>query len=227
MSIVKFSPSLMCMDILNVQEQIEKLNKYADFYHIDIMDGHYVKNLSFSPHFVKSIRHITNVPLDCHLMVTNPSDYIDELIQAGANYICPHAETLNAIAFRSIYKIHDAGLKAGVVLNPETPIEYIKEYIHLLDKITIMTIDPGFVGQPFLKEMLKKIKALQELKKEYGYSYLIECDGSANKKTFKDLYQAGVEVFIIGNSGLFSLDNDIDIAWHKMKEIFKAEIQNN
>lgn len=223
MSKTKFSPSLMCMDLLDIKNQIETLNKHADLYHIDIMDGHYVKNLAFSPDFIKAIKKITTVPLDCHLMVTNPSDYIDVLAEAGADYICPHAETLNSIGFRTINRIKELGCKVGVVLNPETPIEYIQHYIHLLDKITVMSVDPGFAGQPFIREMLDKIKKLKELKFENGYKYLIEIDGSANKNTFKELNEAGIEVFIVGASGLFNLCDNIEDSWNKMQEIFDEE----
>ncbi|NLP28304.1 MAG: ribulose-phosphate 3-epimerase [Clostridia bacterium] len=213
-----FSPSLMCMDLLNIKEQIEIINERADFYHVDIMDGHFVKNITLSPDFVKAISPVTKLPLDCHLMVTDPDDYIDSLAAAGAAYICPHAETINSDAFRIINRIKNAGCKVGVVLNPATPLSYIKHYIHLLDKITIMTVDPGFAGQPFIREMLDKIREAKALKEENGYKYLIEVDGSCNERTFKDLYEAGTEVFIVGSSGLFNLDKDLKVAWDKMIE---------
>lgn len=215
-----FSPSLMCMDLLDIKNQIEVLNHKADFYHVDIMDGHFVKNITLSPDFVKSISPITNVPIDCHLMVTDPDDYIESLAQSGATYICPHSETINKDAFRIIKKIHDLGCKAGVVLNPATPLSYIKHYIHLLDKITIMSVDPGFAGQPFIKEMTDKIREAKELKAANGYNYLIEVDGSCNEATFEVLKEAGVEVFIVGNSGLFNLDDNLNCAWDKMEQIF-------
>lgn len=216
----KFSPSLMCMDLLQIKEQIEVLNKRADFYHVDIMDGHFVKNITLSPDFVKAISPVCTLPLDCHLMVTNPDDYIEALAEAGAGYICPHAETINADAFRIIRKIKEYGCKAGVVLNPATPLSYIQHYIHLLDKITIMSVDPGFAGQPFIREMLEKIKEAKRLKKEKGYHYLIEVDGSCNQNTFKELAEAGVEVFIVGSSGLFNLDENLEMAWEKMTAQF-------
>ena len=206
------------MDLLNIKEQIEIINERADFYHVDIMDGHFVKNITLSPDFVKAISPVTKLPLDCHLMVTDPDDYIDSLAAAGAAYICPHAETINSDAFRIINRIKNAGCKVGVVLNPATPLSYIKHYIHLLDKITIMTVDPGFAGQPFIREMLDKIREAKALKEENGYKYLIEVDGSCNERTFKDLYEAGTEVFIVGSSGLFNLDKDLKVAWHKMIE---------
>lgn len=211
-----FSPSLMCMDLLNIKDQVKVLNERADFYHVDIMDGHFVKNITLSPDFVKAMSSICTIPMDCHLMVTNPDDYIDSLAEAGAGFISPHAETINSDAFRIINKIKEKGCKVGVVLNPATPLSYIKHYIHLLDKITIMTVDPGFAGQPFISEMLDKIAEAKQLKEEKGYKYLIEIDGSCNEKTYKKLYDAGAEVLIVGSSGLFKLDKDLAIAWDKM-----------
>ena len=107
-----FNPSLMCMDLLNIKEQLQILNTRADFYHVDIMDGHYVKNITLSPDFCKAIRPVCEIPLDCHLMVTTPDDFIEPLAKAGVGYICPHAETINADAFRIVNKIHSLGCKS-------------------------------------------------------------------------------------------------------------------
>ena len=218
-----FSPSLMCMDLLSMKEQVEILNERADFYHVDIMDGHFVKNITLSPFFVSTLKRISKLPIDVHLMTEYPDDYIEELAKSGADYICPHAETINKDAFRIINKIKSFGCKAGIVLNPATPIEWIKYYIHLLDKITVMTVDPGFAGQPFIPEMLDKIKELKELKEKNGYEYLIEVDGSCNERTFDILTEAGAEVLIVGSSGLFNLDSDLPKAWDKMMEIYEAK----
>ena len=218
-----FSPSLMCMDLLNMKEQVEILNERADFYHVDIMDGHFVKNITLSPFFVSTLKRVSKLPIDVHLMTEYPDDYIEELAKAGSDYICPHAETINKDAFRIINKINSFGCKAGIVLNPATPIEWIKYYIHLLDKITVMTVDPGFAGQPFIPEMLDKIKELKELKEKNGYQYLIEVDGSCNERTFDILTEAGAEVLIVGSSGLFNLDSDLPKAWDKMMEIYEAK----
>jgi D-allulose-6-phosphate 3-epimerase len=216
----KFSPSLMCMNLLKLEEQITFMNQKAAFYHVDIMDGHYVKNITLSPYFISQIRDIATIPIDAHLMAEQPSDFIEMILEAGADMISPHAETINREAFRIINMIKDRGRKVGIVLNPATPLEYIKHYIHLLDKITILTVDPGFAGQRFIPEMLDKIKEAKELKNKYGYSYLIEVDGSCNKKTFKALKEAGAEVFILGSSGLFNNDPDIEKAWEMMMEQF-------
>ena len=210
------SPSLMCMNLIEIKSQLDVLNTRADFLHIDIMDGHYVKNITLSPFFIEQIRPYTNLKIDVHLMVEEPSNFIDAVANAGADYICPHAETINRDAFRIINQIKKHNKKVGVVLNPATPVEYIKHYIHLLDKITIMTVDPGYAGQPFIPEMLNKIQELAQLKKENGYKYLIEIDGSCNTKTLHDLLGAGAEVLIVGTSGLFNLDADLSVAWEKM-----------
>lgn len=127
-----------------------------------------------------------------------------------------HVETLDGLAFRLIDQIHSAGLKAGVVLNPETPITVIEPYIDLLDKVTIMTVDPGFAGQRFLVSTLEKIKTLKKLREEYGYQYLIEMDGSSNREHFKVIDEAGPDIYIVGRSGLFGLSSNIEEAWDQM-----------
>ena len=222
MSKPEFTISLMCLDYLKIREQIEILNTRADYYHIDIMDAHFVKNITLSPDFMRAIKKISKLPLDVHLMMDNPNDYIEVFRDAGADLISPHAEVINADAFRTINKIKSLGAKAGVVLNPATPLEYIKHYAGKLDLITIMTVDPGYAGQPFIEEMLDKIRLCRQWKKEFGYTYTISIDGSCNTKTFKALHNAGAEMYVLGSSGLFSLDNDLSAAYDKMLENFNS-----
>lgn len=217
---VYFSPSLMCMDFLNIPYQIGVLNEKADFLHVDVMDGHYVKNLALSPDLISAIGKVAKIPMDCHLMVTDPADYVDVLAKAGAKWITVHAESINSQAFRIIKAIQDAGCKVGIVLNPATPLSIMDYYLHLVDKITIMSVDPGFAGQPFVSEMLEKIAQAKKLREEKGYHYIIETDGSCNERTFKALREAGTECFILGTSGLFNLDEDVAVAWDKMSKIF-------
>ncbi|OSH40037.1 allulose-6-phosphate 3-epimerase [Enterococcus faecalis] len=132
-----------------------------------------------------------------------------------------HAEVLDGLAFRLIDQIHNANLKAGIVLNPETPIESIFPYIELLDKITIMTVDPGFAGQRFIEGTLDKIVALRNLRKEKGYRYVIEMDGSSNRNSFKRIDAAGPDIYIVGRSGLFGLNEDIEKAWRMMSRDYE------
>lgn len=221
-----FSPSLMCMDLTKFNEQIIALNSRASFYHVDIMDGHYVKNITLSPFFIEHLKKISTIPVDVHLMCEYPEDIIPMCLNAGADYISFHPETANNKIFRLINQIHDAGKKAGVVLNPATPIESIYEYIHLLDKITIMSVDPGFAGQKFIPETLTKIKRLIDYRQQHQLHYLTEIDGSCNAKTFHQVAQSGVDVFIVGTSGLFNLAPDIKDAWDKMITIFHQETQH-
>lgn len=216
MNKVEFSPSLMTMDLDKFKEQITFLNDQVDSYHIDIMDGHYVPNISLSPWFIQEVRKISTLPLSAHLMVTEPAFWVQQLIDINCEWICMHAEVLDGLAFRLIDQIHDAGLKAGIVLNPETPVSVILTYIDLLDKVTIMTVDPGFAGQRFIEGALDKIVELRELREEYDYHYVIEMDGSSNRKSFKRIDEANPDIYIVGRSGLFGLDDDIAKAWSIM-----------
>ncbi len=215
---MKISPSLMCMDLLKFKEQIEFIDRHADYFHIDIMDGHFVPNLTLSPFFVSQVRRLASKPLDCHLMVTRPQDYIASLAAAGADFITLHPETINGQAFRLFDEIRRHGMKVGLILNPETAIDTMKYYIHKADKITVMTVDPGFAGQPFIPEMLEKIAELKEWRTREGLSYEIEIDGSCNQGTYQRLIEAGADVLIVGSSGLFSHSPDVAEAWNIMAQ---------
>ncbi len=219
---MKISPSLMCMDLSNFKEQIEFIDGHADYLHVDIMDGHFVPNLTLSPFFVEQVKRLASKPMDCHLMVTNPEDYIETLAAAGAGMITLHPETLSGQAFRVVDKITSLGLKVGFILSPESTVEVMKYYIHLSDKITVLTVDPGFAGQPFISEMLDKIRELKRYREQHNLRYEIEIDGSCNERTFKSLIEAGADVLIDGSSGLFNNAADIRQAWH----IMQANIQH-
>ncbi|MBF0795416.1 D-allulose 6-phosphate 3-epimerase [Mammaliicoccus lentus] len=221
---IEFSPSLMTMDLDKFNEQIKFLNNHVDSYHIDIMDGHYVPNITLSPWFIEQVKKISDVPISVHLMVTNPSFWVDELLKIETDYICVHAEVINGIAYRIINKIHEHNKKVGVVLNPETPIDVIKPYIQYLDKVTIMTVDPGFAGEKFIDETLEKIVELRKIRDKNQYKYLIEMDGSSNKKTFKKIQKANPDIYILGRSGLFGLDESISKAWEKMLRDFNQAL---
>ena len=219
---IHISPSLMTMDLDKFKEQISFLDKKVDSFHIDIMDGHFVPNLSLSPWFITEARKLTTKEMSAHLMVTDPTFWVQQLIDVKCDVICIPAENTNGIAFRLIDQIHDAGLKAGVVLNPETPLSVIEPYMELLDKITIMTVDPGFAGQKFQIKMLDKIVELRKLREENeNYHYEIELDGSTNKAHWKAIYDARPDVYIIGRSGLFGLNEDIEASWNQMVDEFE------
>lgn len=216
MANVQISPSLMTMDLDKFKDQLEFLDQHVDSYHIDIMDGHFVPNITLSPWFIQEVRKVSQLPMSAHLMVTDAPFWVQQLIDIKCEFICMPAEVINGLAFRLIDQIHDAGLKAGVVLNPETPISVIEPYIALLDKVTIMTVDPGFAGQRFLETALQKIVALRAMREKTGYHYLIEMDGSSNRAHFKMIDEVDPDIYIVGRSGLFGLDANINKAWSQM-----------
>lgn len=216
-----FSASLMCMDFLHVKDQIEMLNEYVEYYHIDIIDGHYSKNFSLSPDLMKAFKKVATKPMDVHLATTDPDNWIELCAKAGAEYITVHAETINKDAFRILNMIKAAGCKIGIAVNPATPLSYVEYYLNRADLLTIMTVDPGFPGQPFIPEMLMKIEEAKRIRKEKGYRYLIQVDGSVNEKTFKELHEAGADVYILGSSGLFGIHENLKIACEKAYENFE------
>lgn len=213
---VKISPSLMCMDLSRFKEQLTFLDTHADFLHIDIMDGHFVPNLTLSPFFMDSVKKVSKVPMDTHLMTTDPTHWLPMMAKAGAKWISPQVETINGKSFRIFDTVRSLGCQVGVVLNPATTIDIMKYYLHLVDKVTIMTVDPGFAGQPFIPEMLEKIEELRELRSKKNLNFLIEIDGSCNKRTYGKLIKAGADVLIVGSSGLFGLHDDLSEAWKLM-----------
>lgn len=218
----QFSVSLMCMDLMRAGEQLDVLNRHADQYHIDIMDGHFAPNITLSPDFVKACAQNTSRPLEMHLMVEQPNHWLELLAQAGATTISPHAETLNRDAFRTMNSIAALGCKAGLTLNPMTPVSEAQYLLERIDLLTIMTVDVGYAGQPFISEMLTKIEEAATFKSRHGLDYTIQIDGSCNGRTYKQLHDAGAEMFILGSSGLFNLDRDLDNAWHKAQAEFTA-----
>ncbi|MBQ9513217.1 MAG: ribulose-phosphate 3-epimerase [Lachnospiraceae bacterium] len=215
--------SLMCMDFLDIRHQIDVIDEELDGYHADIMDGHFCKNMALSPDIIKAICSHAKKPVDVHMMTTNPSDWIDPLADAGVSIISPHAETINTDAYRILNKIKDRGCKTGITLNPATPLSFCKHYLGRIDVLTIMTVDVGFAGQPFVTEMLDKIREAIKLREENGWHYDIMVDGQCNDRTYKQLYDAGVERYIIGASGLFQLDPDIRTACQKAKTLFEEK----
>ena len=229
-----FNPSLMCMDFLDIRHQIEVLNSRVDFYHFDMMDGHYVPNITLSPDLAKAVARVSDLPLDFHLMVTDPQMFIEPcrkavepLTQRGIrSFYSPHAEVINGKAFRIIDEIVKAGFRPGVAINPETPLMAIEAYLHRLDKVTFMSVDPGFAGQPFIPERLDKVRQAKALKESdpEKYHFIIEIDGSCNKKTYGLLAEAGIESFIVGTSGLFNNDPDLEKAYDIMMDDFKRAV---
>lgn len=220
----QFAVSLMCMDFLRMREQLETLNRRADLYHVDIMDGHFCKNITLSPDLIRTFARVATLPMDVHFMTTTPSDWLEVCAQAGAKILSPHAETINADAFRTLNLIEKLGCQAGLTLNPATPLDTVRHYVERIDLLTLMTVDVGFAGQPFIEQMLPKIEEAAEWKARNGYRYRIQIDGSCNRRTFKRLMNAGAEVLVVGTSGLFSLDADLNTAYDRMLASFDEAI---
>lgn len=228
------NPSLMCMNFLDMKNQLSILNERVDMYHFDIMDGHYVPNITLSPDLAKAMAPACDIPIDFHLMVTDPAMFIEPCAKAVApltergiiSYYSPHAEVINGQGFRILDQIKAAGFKTGVAVNPETPLCMIEAYMHKLDKITFMSVDPGFAGQPFIPEVLDKVRQAKEMKEANPdkYHYIIEIDGSCNAKTFKTLADAGIESFIVGTSGLFNNDPDLVKAYDILMDNFNKAV---
>jgi len=221
----QFAPSLMCMDFLDMRNQLEILNRRADLLHVDIMDGHYCKNITLSPDLIKTFARVAALSMDVHLMTTDPTDWIELVAKAGARYISLQAETINSYAFRAFNLVKALGCLQGLVVNPATPLSWCRHYLNRIDLLTIMTVDVGFAGQPFIPEMLDKIREAAQLREKYGYRYKIQIDGSCNERTFRALQGAGADVMIVGSSGLFSLDPDLDRAYDKMLAIYDRAME--
>ena len=214
-----YTTSMMCANLLNLQADIEILEQHTDMYHIDIMDGHFVPNLALSIDFIKHMQKIVTKPIDAHLMVTNPNAYIDELIAIGVNYVTLHPSTITHSVFRIINKLKEKQIKVGMAISPSVNLEVLKHYIHLLDKVTIMTVEPGFAGQKMIKEVLPKIAAAKALRDKNNYQYLIEIDGSNNKTTFEAYKKNGADIFVLGSS-LFNT-NDLEASFLDIKQFIE------
>lgn len=218
----EFSVSLMCMDLMNAGAQLDVLDSHASGYHMDLMDGHFAPNVALSPDFIKATGRRSAVPMEVHLMTEDPTAWIDQLVANGSSTLSLHSETIIKNSFRLLTKIKESGCGAGVVLNPGTPLSQVQHYLSRIDLLTLMTVDVGYAGQPFIPEVLDKIREAVRLRETEGYQYKIQIDGSCNAKTFGVLREAGAEVFILGNSGLFDLDPDLETAWATMIGHFEA-----
>lgn len=202
---IKVAPSILSADYLNLQRDIEKVEKDAELLHIDVMDGSFVPAISYGPNWVPQIRKISNLVLDVHLMVVNPERFVDEFADKGADIIGVHVEATPHI-HRALQMIKNKGVKAEVVINPGTPVEAIKPVLYMVDQVLVMTVNPGFGGQKFLDETVKKIKQLDDIKKDEGYDFDIEIDGGVNNETVQAAAKAGATVAVAG-SYVFGAEN--------------------
>ncbi len=199
----KIAPSLLSADFANLERDIKMLEKGgADVLHVDVMDGHFVPNITIGPLVVDAINKVASIPLDVHLMIENPGDYVDAFVDAGADYLTVHVEATPHL-HRVIQKIKSRGVKAGVSLNPHTPLSSIEEVLGDIDLILIMAVNPGFGGQGFIENTLDKLKRLKKLLVEKNAEHIeIEVDGGVKIENIKEISEAGCDIFVSG-SGIF------------------------
>ncbi|TLQ40048.1 ribulose-phosphate 3-epimerase [Ruoffia tabacinasalis] len=203
---MKVAPSILSADFSKLgADLVDIVSNGADYIHIDMMDGNFVPNLSFGPMVMKSIRPLTDKTFDCHLMIEEPERYIELVAESGADIISVHVEATKHI-HRVIQQIKQTGTKAGVVINPGTPVGAIEAVLADVDLVLVMTVNPGFGGQTFIPSSLNKIKKLKALREENNYKYEIEVDGGINEDTSKKCLEAGADVLVAG-SYIFSHNN--------------------
>ena len=197
---ILISPSVLAADFSKLGEEIHLVSEEgADLIHLDVMDGHFVPNLSFGADVIKGIRGFSNLPFDVHLMIENPEHYVDAYVEAGANFITVHPEATPHI-HSVLQKIHKAGVKAGIALNPGTPIEALENVIDIIDLIIVMTVNPGFGGQSFLSSQLPKISKIRTIIDDGGHSIDLSVDGGINPITAKLAIDAGADILVAGTS---------------------------
>lgn len=203
---VKIAPSILSADFMRLGEEIKAVEAAgADMLHLDIMDGHFVPNITIGPAIVDEIRRITALPLDVHLMIEEPDRFLRDFIKAGADYITVHVEA-SVHLHRTIQWIKESGVKAGVSLNPATSVWSLDHILPDLDMVLLMSVNPGFGGQEFIPCVLDKIKALKNIIKERGFNVLIEVDGGVKLDNAKEIASAGTDILVMGSTFFNSED---------------------
>jgi len=200
------APSILSADFSRLGEEVKAAEAAgADWIHIDVMDGHFVPNITIGPFIVEAVKRVTSLPLDVHLMIENPDRYIPDFAKAGATLIAVQVETCVHL-HRTVQMIRELGVRPGAVLNPSTPLSVIEWVLDDLDFVVIMSVNPGFGGQAFIPSSLDKIRALRKMIQNRRLSTLIQVDGGVNEKTIEDVSLAGADVFVAG-SAVFGSDD--------------------
>lgn len=200
MSSIRIAPSILASDFSRLGEEISAVVKAgADFIHVDVMDGHFVPNLTIGPSVVKALRKVTDLPFDTHLMIAPVDPYIDEFAQAGADILTVHPEA-GPHLHRTLQRIRTAGMKTGVALNPGTPASVIEPVIDDLDLVLVMTVNPGFGGQKFIESQLRKIEAVRAMIDHTGRDIMLEVDGGVDPETAPKAIDAGADVLVAGSA---------------------------
>ncbi|MGA9353881.1 MAG: ribulose-phosphate 3-epimerase [Terriglobales bacterium] len=197
---IELAPSILASDFAHLADQVEQATAGgAAVIHVDVMDGHFVPNLTIGPPVVKSLRKATRLPLDCHLMIENPDQFIGDFAEAGADWISVHQEVCRHLN-RTLHLIKSHDCRAGVVINPATPVDTLSEIFDIVDYILVMSVNPGFGGQKFIPETLGKVRKLADIRARGGYGYRIEIDGGVALDTVTEIVQAGAEILVAGNA---------------------------
>jgi len=213
------APSILSADFTRLGEEIKHVEHAgADWIHIDVMDGHFVPNITYGPVIVEACKRATSLPLDVHLMIEHPDLSIPDFIKAGADYISVHVEACTHLN-RTIQMIKESGVKAGVAINPATPVDSVEWILEYVDFILIMSVNPGFGGQSFIPNSLERIRTIKKNILDKGLSTLVQIDGGVGKKTIGDISMAGVDSFVAGSAIFGSADykETIDILREKIK----------
>jgi ribulose-phosphate 3-epimerase len=198
--LIELAPSILSADFARLGEQVRAASEGgATVVHVDIMDGHFVPNLTIGPPVVKSLRRVTKLPLDCHLMIENPDEFIPAFAEAGADWISVHQEACRHLN-RTLHLIKSHNCLAGAVLNPATPVDTLGEVLDIVDYVLVMSVNPGFGGQKFIRSTLHKMRQLAEIRSQRGLGFRIEVDGGVALDTIGDVIRAGAEIFVAGNA---------------------------
>ena len=197
---VELLPSILSADFAHLADQVAAAEQGGGtVIHVDVMDGHFVPNITIGPLVVKSLRKVTKLPLDCHLMIENPDEFIPAFADAGADWVSVHYEACRHL-HRSLELIAQHGMKPAVVINPATPVELLKEILPMVHHVLVMSVNPGFGGQRFIEFSLDKIRRLAEMRQELGLAFRIEVDGGVAHDTVARIVQAGAELLVAGNA---------------------------
>lgn len=196
----KVAPSILSADFSKLGADVQEICEFgADYIHVDVMDGAFVPNISFGAGVMKSLNNVTNIPYDVHLMIEDPDRYIEDFVTPNTEFITVHQEACRHLD-RTIQHIHSTGVKAGVALNPATPIVMVEDVLDKVDMILIMSVNPGFGGQKFIPRALDKIRRLDEIRKTNGYDFVIEVDGGVNLQNCEELKSVGTDILVAGSA---------------------------
>ena len=221
---IDLAPSILSADFARLAEQVQAATEGGGtVVHVDVMDGHFVPNITIGPPVVRSLRKVTDLPLDCHLMIENPDQYIPDIAEAGADWISVHQEASRHLN-RTLHLIRGHGAQAGVVINPATPVETLSEVLDIVDYVLVMSVNPGFGGQKFIPGAAHKIRKLVELRAQRRLHYRIEVDGGIALDTVAEVVRAGAEILVAGNA-IFGAGDPKSNAQRLLKAATEATLQ--